>query len=234
MPLYASVYMCLVVTCWERADLLAFVCGFLLWVCYFPIGILGQVWYLIASIPDLCTLSYFEQNWNILMIYHESKIWTCGYALSEQYFCQYMLSPGKFSPPAVYLFSCLILSEKVLQDYRFDGKWKIVVPKLPCWQKLMPPSLYWIRAWVSSFLRRLSWHAVAILDAFAFVNILHYHVSTVVSRWKAGVRFLGIDRGVCNETVNPRDGCFKAMIDSFSGILFRFHNFIKLLKRSCF
>ena len=27
MPLYASVYMCLVVNCWERADLLALVCG---------------------------------------------------------------------------------------------------------------------------------------------------------------------------------------------------------------
>ena len=27
MPLYASVYMCFVVTCWERADLLALVCG---------------------------------------------------------------------------------------------------------------------------------------------------------------------------------------------------------------
>ena len=27
MPLCASVYMCLVVTCWERADLLALVCG---------------------------------------------------------------------------------------------------------------------------------------------------------------------------------------------------------------
>ena len=26
MPLCASVYMCLVVTCWERADLLALVC----------------------------------------------------------------------------------------------------------------------------------------------------------------------------------------------------------------
>ena len=36
MPLYTSVNMCL--------------------VCYFPIGILGQVWYLIVSIPDLCTL----------------------------------------------------------------------------------------------------------------------------------------------------------------------------------
>ena len=32
----------------------------LLWVCHFPIGILGQVWYLIVSIPDLCTLTYFE------------------------------------------------------------------------------------------------------------------------------------------------------------------------------
>ena len=47
------------VTCWERADLLALVCGVQLWVCHFPIGILGQVWYLIVSIPDLCTLTYF-------------------------------------------------------------------------------------------------------------------------------------------------------------------------------
>ena len=27
MPLYASVYMCLVITCWERVDLLGLVCG---------------------------------------------------------------------------------------------------------------------------------------------------------------------------------------------------------------
>ena len=26
----------------------------------FPCGILGQVWYLIVSIPDLCCLSYFN------------------------------------------------------------------------------------------------------------------------------------------------------------------------------
>ena len=30
-------------------------------VCHFPIGILGQVWYLIVSIPDLfCSLTYFQ------------------------------------------------------------------------------------------------------------------------------------------------------------------------------
>ena len=28
--------------------------------CHFPIGILGQVWNLIVSIPDLYTLTYFE------------------------------------------------------------------------------------------------------------------------------------------------------------------------------
>ena len=31
----------------------------LLWVCHFPICILGQVWYLIVSIPDICALTYF-------------------------------------------------------------------------------------------------------------------------------------------------------------------------------
>ena len=34
-------------------------CGFVT----FPIGILGQVWYLIVSIPDLCALTYF--GWRI-------------------------------------------------------------------------------------------------------------------------------------------------------------------------
>ena len=28
----------------------------------FPCGILGQVWYLIAAIPDLCHLSYFQHS----------------------------------------------------------------------------------------------------------------------------------------------------------------------------
>ena len=61
MFLCASVKnMCFVVTCWERANLLALVCGVWPWVCHFPIGILGQVWYLIVSIPDRCTLTYFE------------------------------------------------------------------------------------------------------------------------------------------------------------------------------
>ena len=60
MSLCAFVCVCFVVTCWERADLLALVCGVWLWVCHFPIGIPGQVWYLIVSIPDLCTLTYSD------------------------------------------------------------------------------------------------------------------------------------------------------------------------------
>ena len=55
MPLCASVYMCLVVTCLERVDLLALVCGV---YCEF-VTFLGQVWYLIVLIPDLCSLTYY-------------------------------------------------------------------------------------------------------------------------------------------------------------------------------
>ena len=60
MPLCTSVYLYLVVTYWERAGILALVCGVSLLVCHFPIGILDQVWYLIGSISDLCTLTYFQ------------------------------------------------------------------------------------------------------------------------------------------------------------------------------
>ena len=34
----------------------------------FPIGILGQAWCLIVSIPDLCPLSYFVSVPNVLML----------------------------------------------------------------------------------------------------------------------------------------------------------------------
>ena len=54
---FAAVHCCLVVTCWERADLLALVgdvyCIFVTFPC------VGQEWYLIVSLPDLCRLSYF-------------------------------------------------------------------------------------------------------------------------------------------------------------------------------
>ena len=57
-----SVHVCLYVLCghllgkgWPLGSRL----WCLLWVCHFPIGILGQVRYLIVSFPDLCTLTYF-------------------------------------------------------------------------------------------------------------------------------------------------------------------------------
>ena len=37
--------------------------------------ILGQVWYLIVSIPDLCTLTYFKENWlTFLGIWGEAEL----------------------------------------------------------------------------------------------------------------------------------------------------------------
>ena len=51
---FTSVHCFLVVTCWERANLLALVGDV-----YCNVGIMGQVWYLILSFPDLFLLSYF-------------------------------------------------------------------------------------------------------------------------------------------------------------------------------
>ena len=57
---FASVHCCLVVTSWERADLLALIGDVYCIFVTFPRGILGQVWYLIVSFPDLCRLSYLH------------------------------------------------------------------------------------------------------------------------------------------------------------------------------
>ena len=42
-----------------KADLLAFVGDVYCIFVTFPCGILGQMWYLIVSFPDLCRLSYY-------------------------------------------------------------------------------------------------------------------------------------------------------------------------------
>ena len=58
---FLSVHCSLVLTHWERADLLAlwyvtFYCDFVIFLC----GVLSQVWCLVISIPDLCILSYCD------------------------------------------------------------------------------------------------------------------------------------------------------------------------------
>ena len=62
---FPSVHCCLVVTCWERADLLALVGDVYCIFVTFQSGILGQVWYLIVSFPDLCHLS------SLMLIYNQ-------------------------------------------------------------------------------------------------------------------------------------------------------------------
>ena len=60
---YAVLYvLCsLMITCWERADLLALLC--VVFSCVFVTfhdGVPGQLWYSILSIPDLCLPLYFN------------------------------------------------------------------------------------------------------------------------------------------------------------------------------
>ena len=73
---FASVHCCLMVTCWERADLLASVGDVYCISVTFPCGILGQVWYLIVSLPDLCILSYFKYITSPLTVTLLNWMWT--------------------------------------------------------------------------------------------------------------------------------------------------------------
>ena len=77
---YVFVHFCLCVLCGRLlgeggAGFLALVCRVWLWVYRFPIGILGQVWYLIVSIPDLCTLTYFPFIFALLSWSSAGYIW---------------------------------------------------------------------------------------------------------------------------------------------------------------
>ena len=42
-------------------------------MCHFSIGILRQVWYLIVSIPDLCTFTYFVCNFGVDEMFTSEK-----------------------------------------------------------------------------------------------------------------------------------------------------------------
>ena len=59
LPCCRVCYCYLVVTWRKRAVFFALVCDVYFDFVTFPFGILGQVWYLIVSIPDPCCRSYF-------------------------------------------------------------------------------------------------------------------------------------------------------------------------------
>ena len=59
----------------------------LLWVCHFPIGILGQVWYLIVSIPDLCNLiTYYYIESQYLTHVVNTHHWGQGFTARGHYY----------------------------------------------------------------------------------------------------------------------------------------------------
>ena len=100
---FASVNCCFVVTCQERADFLALV-GYVYCILVpFPCGILGQVWYLIISFPDLCRLSYFEDDRNMqhypvgkeLIVYQIFIHLSCFTCISTKFSTKHVLDVSK-------------------------------------------------------------------------------------------------------------------------------------------
>ena len=80
-----SVHCSLVATCWETAGLLAFLyMMFSRVLVTFPCGDLGQVWYLIASIPDLFLLPYLVVHTRQLVIHTGQAAIENVYTINER------------------------------------------------------------------------------------------------------------------------------------------------------
>ena len=83
------------VTCWERAVLLAIVGDVYCIFVTFPCDILDQVWYLIVLFPDLCHRSYFGDEYLVMLVScYISIIMVLGPVVSDKIF-QNLQLPGQ-------------------------------------------------------------------------------------------------------------------------------------------
>ena len=114
---FLSVHCSLVVTCWERANLLALLYVMLSCVFVtFPCGVLDQVWSLIVSIPGICLLT------NFVYLFSNDSSWWC-YVL----ICGLLLWPSQVihalmsHPCAFFISKCqLDISKCLLLFFSFS------------------------------------------------------------------------------------------------------------------
>ena len=127
-PAFVSVHCCLVVTCWERADLLALVCDVLLCFCHFPMWypvdrrVCRCTWFFILSIPDLCHLEtglsppvkYFYRPFQSGTSFVDHLCYLClVFVIHLRLFIAGLLSPagkGLTSWLSFVMFNCVFFS----------------------------------------------------------------------------------------------------------------------------
>ena len=94
---------------------LSFVMSYCLFVT-FPCGILGQVWYLLVSIPDLCPLSYFVRVFRLHL--KTDQLNTCiTLGLLNNLFCCLNITPLSFNMCSNDLTSITFDSIYVVDDF---------------------------------------------------------------------------------------------------------------------
>ena len=97
MPLCASVYTCLVVTCWERLTS---------WLSFVTLSL--SHWYpgsgvvLIVPIPDLCTLTYYGRGLMLWLFVRPTGVYLLDFFCSGIQFCL-LLSPNLCFVSFLYL-----------------------------------------------------------------------------------------------------------------------------------
>ena len=69
----------------------------------FPFGILGQVWYLIVSTPDLCPISDF----NTVRILEQCP-WLLNFAYSYKMVCNFTKNKQKYAKHSIHSLNCIL------------------------------------------------------------------------------------------------------------------------------
>ena len=105
------------------------------WVCHFPIGILGQVWYLIVSIPDLYNL--ITMTWD----FQQCKM--CD---------QQRLRPAAHTRRLIRAFASRLVSAKLLPEHHLEflgliggctgSSESTLVKILHCWKSHVVDHIY--------------------------------------------------------------------------------------------
>ena len=130
----------------------------LLWVCHFPIGILGQVWYLIVSIPDLCTLTYFVKKGKCLPLTKKGEYYI-NITFPDWVIVENIIPRNVIITFPEMIFSTITQSENVICNslYRILHPLFSIVLGLPWWGEFQRENyaqpLNYMHEWKKSFTR---------------------------------------------------------------------------------
>ena len=113
---FVPVHCYLVVTCLSWLLFVMFNCVFVT----FPSGILGKVWYLIVSIPDICRHSYFDNGIRTKLVHIHELVGFCH----PLYWLEILLSRFPILTQNLFALSEYLIISEILECNIQEIRWQ--------------------------------------------------------------------------------------------------------------